>query len=153
MGRQHSRDKPIDIGVYYCYWYTAVALPFTIGLQSGEPVHDQIVFAVRRAVAARQLRAGDPFPSVRTLSQELKINPNTAHKAVASLVEAGFLEVRHGVGTVVAAGPRRSDDVREQILDADAQRLVVHAKAAGLSLRSLVAAVRRHWTGIMRRAS
>jgi GntR family transcriptional regulator len=130
-----------------------MALPFTIGLQSGEPLHDQIVYAVRRAVAARQLRAGDAFPSVRMLSQELKINPNTAHKAVATLVDAGFLEVRHGVGTVVTSGPRQSDDVREQILDADTQRLVVDAKAAGLSLRSVVAAVRRHWTGMMRRAS
>ena len=139
--------------MYYCYWYTAVALPFTIDLHSREPLHDQIVYAVRRAVAACQLRAGDAFPSVRTLSQELKINPNTAHKAVATLVEAGFLEVRHGVGTVVTSGPPQSDDLREQILDADALRLVVDARAAGLSLRSVVAAVRRHWTRMMRRAS
>lgn len=47
------------------------------------------------------MRSGDPFPSARALSKELKINPNTAHKVV-QLVTEGTLEVRVGVGTVVA---------------------------------------------------
>jgi GntR family transcriptional regulator len=130
-----------------------VALPFTIELRSGLPVHDQIVFAVRKAVVTGQMRAGDAFPSVRALSQELRINPNTAHKAVASLIAEGFLAVRQGVGTIVTSRPQPSDDLREQILDVDAERLVIESKAAGLSLRALLAAVRRHWTGMIRRAS
>jgi DNA-binding transcriptional MocR family regulator len=55
-----------------------------------------------------QLRPGDPFPSVRALSKELKINPNTAHKIVAHLVNEGLLETRPGIGTVVAALPDSS---------------------------------------------
>ncbi len=73
-------------------------LPFTIALRSGEPIFDQVVYAVTRAVVTGQLRAGDSFPSVRALSLELKINPNTAHKIVAALVADGLLEVRPGVG-------------------------------------------------------
>ena len=45
------------------------------------------------------MRPGDPFPSVRALSRELKVNPNTAHKAIAQLVQEGLIEVRVGVGT------------------------------------------------------
>ena len=49
------------------------------------------------------MRAGDPFPSVRALSQALKINPNTAHKVVGqTLTDEGLLAVRPGIGTVVA---------------------------------------------------
>ena len=130
-----------------------MALPFTIELRSGLPVHDQLVYTVRKAVVTRQMRAGDAFPSVRALSQELRINPNTAHKAVASLIAEGFLTVRQGVGTIVTSRAQQSDDLRDQILDVDAERLVVASKAAGLPLRALLAAIRRHWTGMIRRAS
>jgi DNA-binding FadR family transcriptional regulator len=64
-----------------------------------------------------QLRPGDPFPSVRALSKELKINPNTAHKIVAHLVNEGLLETRPGIGTVVAVLPDSSRKERTQLLD------------------------------------
>ena len=57
----------------------------------------------KKAMISGQLRPGDAFPSVRVLSRELKINPNTAHKVIVSLIAAGLLETRPGVGTVVAA--------------------------------------------------
>ena len=78
-------------------------LPFSLALRPGEPVVDQVVYAVTRAVVSGQLRPGDRFPSVRTLSQELKVNPNTAQRIVALLVEAGLLAVEPGIGTVVTS--------------------------------------------------
>src|SRR5688572_33386631 len=77
-------------------------LPFSISLRPGTPIHEQVVYAVRRAVVTGQLRAGDPFPSVRALSLALKINPNTAHKIVGTLTDEGLLTVRPGIGTIVA---------------------------------------------------
>src|SRR3954469_4471273 len=76
-------------------------LPFSLALRPGEPVVEQVVYAVTRAIVSGQLRAGERFPSVRTLSQELKVNPNTAQRIVALLVDAGLLAVEPGVGTVV----------------------------------------------------
>ena len=120
-------------------------LPFSISLKSGVPLYQQVIYAVTRAVVTGQLRAGDPFPSVRALSQELKINPNTAHKIVASLVEDGLLEVRPGIGTVVGEGRQATATARRLLLEQDAERLVVDASRAGLSLQDVVAAIRRHW--------
>ncbi|PYR05179.1 MAG: hypothetical protein DMG00_22055, partial [Acidobacteria bacterium] len=68
-------------------------------------MHDEVVFAVTKAVVTRQLKPGDRFPSIRTLSQELKINPNTAQRIVSTLVERGIIEVQPGIGTIV--GVRR----------------------------------------------
>jgi GntR family transcriptional regulator len=120
-------------------------LPFSISLKSGVPIYQQVIYAVTRAVVTGQLRAGDPFPSVRTLSQELKINPNTAHKIIASLVEDGLLEVRPGIGTVVGEGRQGTAAARRLLLERDAERLVVDASRAGLSLQDVLAAIRRHW--------
>ena len=130
-------------------------LPFSIALRPGEPVVDQVVYAVTRAVVSGQLRGGDRFPSVRALSQELKVNPNTAQRIVALLVEAGLLAVEPGIGTVVTArdpgaGPsaaaRRAD--LTELQDRLAEPLIVEARRLGLGLGDLVDIVRARWKSL-----
>jgi len=122
-----------------------MTLPFAVVLKSGWPVHDQVVFAVERALVSGQLRTGDPFPSVRALSQELRINPNTAHRIVATLVRDGLLEVRPGMGTTVAKPPAGTATERRRLLNDDVERLVVAARKVSLTMDELVDAVREHW--------
>jgi len=129
------------------------ALPFSVSLRSGLSIHEQVVYAATKAVVTGQLRAGDAFPSVRTLSQQLKINPNTAHRIVSSLIDAGLLLVRPGVGTVVAEGRRGGAAARRALLEEEVERLVVEARKAGLSLQDVVEAVQRHWNRTLTRAS
>ncbi len=69
-------------------------IPFQISFRPGAPLCDQVVYAAKKAVVSGQMRTGDPFPSVRVLSKELKINPNTAHKVITQLVNEGVLEVQ-----------------------------------------------------------
>jgi GntR family transcriptional regulator len=125
-------------------------LPFTIALRPGEPIFDQVVFAVTRAAVTGQLRAGDSFPSVRALSLALKINPNTAHKIVAALVDDGLLEVRPGIGTVVTDAVQRRDE--DPGIDDEVERLVIEARRSGLTLQQVIAVVREHWARTARRA-
>jgi GntR family transcriptional regulator len=61
-------------------------IPFRLSFEPGISLYEQVVYAAKKAVIAGQLRPGDPFPSVRALSKELKINPNTAHRVVSQLV-------------------------------------------------------------------
>jgi GntR family transcriptional regulator len=104
------------------------------------------VFAATRAVLAGELPEGSPFPSVRELSQELKINPNTAHKVVAELVRVGLLEVHTGMGTVVARGRRATVEERRRLLSHEVERLVVEARRLGLARAEVEDAVARRWT-------
>jgi GntR family transcriptional regulator len=127
-------------------------LPFSLALRPGEPVVDQVVYAATRAVVSGQLRPGDRFPSVRTLSQELKVNPNTAQRIVALLAEAGLLAVEPGVGTVVTnntTGGAADSAARRSALAALQERLaeplVVEARRLGLGLGELVDIVRARW--------
>ncbi len=92
-----------------------------------------------------QMRPGDPFPSVRTLSKELKINPNTAHKIVAHLVSEGLLETRPGIGTVVAALPDSTRKERTQLLGHEIEELVVEAKRLGIVREEMLASISEHW--------
>jgi GntR family transcriptional regulator len=126
-------------------------LPFAITLRPGEPIHDQVVYGVTRAVVTGQLRPGDPFPSVRSLSQDLRINPNTAHRIVATLVHEGVLTVRPGIGTIVGSASERAVAADRDGLDNDLERIVIEAKRAGMALQEVLAMVRKHWAMTVRR--
>ena len=85
-------------------------LPFMIELTHGEPAYEQILSSVRKALFTGQLLDGDPFPSVRALSQELRISPTTAHKVGSLLKAENLLASRPGIGMVVTSPllrPRR----------------------------------------------
>src|SRR6478609_1192856 len=103
-------------------------LPFPVALKPGESPYRQVVYAATRAIVSGDLPTGATFPSVRELSQALKINPNTAQKIVGELIRAGLLEVRPGIGTVVAAVPRGSAAERRALLSDEVEELVVEAK-------------------------
>ena len=120
-------------------------LPFSFELKPGLPVAEQILFAVKKAVVTGQMRPGDRFPSVRVLSQELRINPNTAHKVVAALVAQGVLVTTPAVGSVVAEREPGGRKERTELLGVELEWLVVEAKKLGLELDDVQGAVAAHW--------
>jgi GntR family transcriptional regulator len=91
------------------------------------------------------MKPGDRFPSVRALSKDCKINPNTAHKVIAQLTTEGFLEVLPGIGTVVAMPRDGAPGDRVRLLEGETEQLVVEARRLGLSLDELQSAVAEHW--------
>jgi GntR family transcriptional regulator len=120
-------------------------IPFRIQFRPGVSLCDQVVYAATKAIISGHLRPGDPFPSVRILSKELKINPNTGHKVVAQLVGSGLLETRPGIGTVVAVLPEASSAERTQLLGREIEELVVDAKRLGVSVQDVIGAISEHW--------
>jgi len=123
-------------------------LPFPVAFKLGSPVYEQLLYAVEKAVISGLIQPGDKFPSVRTLSQELRINPNTAHKVVAVLVGQGLLEVNPGIGTVVGKQPKATSLQRSELLGDDVEHLVVEAKKLQLELEDLTDAVESHWNNL-----
>ena len=120
-------------------------LPFLVEIKSGESASAQVVYSATRAILSGELRAGQSFPSVRELSQELKINPNTAHKIVAELVRDGLLEVKPGVGTVVATVQSDDTDAQYQTVEDMVEGLLVEARRAGMGKIELLGMVSEQW--------
>ena len=123
-------------------------LPFRVEFKTGLPVYEQVVYAAKKAIVSGQLLPGDTFPSVRTLSQELKMNPNTAHKVAMTLVSERLLEVKPGIGTLVTKTPSATRGQRSTLLNDEAERLVVEAKNLSLDLKDVLEAVKKHWNGL-----
>jgi len=126
-------------------------IPFRVELRPGGAIYEQIVYAATKAMISGQLRPGDAFPSVRALSKELKINPNTAHKVISYLVSAGLLEVRPGTGTVVAKRPDATRAERTNLLEDRVEELVVEGKRLGIDLPDIQEAIEKHWKRLHRK--
>lgn len=121
-------------------------LPFTVVITPGESPYRQVVYAATKAVLSGELAPGSPFPSVRDLSHALKINPNTAQKVIAELARDGLIEVRPGIGTVVATSlPSVPAAERRRLVAMEIERVVVEAKRLGLTESEVTKAVSTRW--------
>jgi len=120
-------------------------IPFHVDFVPGSPLYEQVVYTATKAIVSGQLRPGDDFPSVRALSRELKINPNTAHKVVTCLVAAGLLEIRPGSAPVVAKLPASAKAEKANLLQNEVEQLVVEAKRLGIDVDGLQDAIAKHW--------
>ena len=108
-------------------------LPFSIKILPGLPIYEQIVHAVKRAIAGGRLRPGDRFPAVRTISVELGVNPNTVQKAVSELTAQRYIEVHPGQGCFVAPQPSSPKEIQAGALRPHIERLLIEAAHHGVT--------------------
>jgi GntR family transcriptional regulator len=120
-------------------------LPFRVQFKTGAHTYEQVVYAVKKALIAGALKPGDDFPSVRVLSQELRINPNTAQKVVAALAGEGLLTVKPGIGTVISDARPATKEQLSDLLGDEVERVVVEARKLHLNCDDLLEAIRKHW--------
>lgn len=113
--------------------------------QASEPPFRRIMLDIEQRIASGELAPGDRVPSTRAIAKTWGVAVATASHALSALVQAGVLEARPRVGTVVAksrpqANPRtrgpglsRAAIVEAAIAIADAEGL------AAVSLRGVAA--------------
>jgi GntR family transcriptional regulator len=123
-------------------------VPFKVRFNPGESIFDQVCFAAIKSILAGELKAGEPFPSVRTLALDLKIHPNSAHKVVQHLIQERWLVAQPGLGTVVAPPPKARSGDRKRLLEHEVEKLVVEAMRVGASLGEVKQAVEDSWTDL-----
>jgi len=105
---------------------------FHLDHHSGEPIYQQIVEAIKYAVASERLAPGEKLPSIRGLAGQLKINPRTVVKAYEELQHAGLVLMKQGRG-VFTATDRQSTPagVRRKVIAEMARRLLAEALRMG----------------------
>lgn len=118
---------------------------FPIQFKPGVPVYEQVLYAARKAIISGELREGAVFPSVRTLSAEYRINPNTVQKALTALRNEGLIESIPGIGNRVTALPEASRRDTVRLLEDQLEAVVLRAKQLNLTLDEVKAAIKQHW--------
>jgi GntR family transcriptional regulator len=119
-------------------------MQFQCDTTSRTPIYRQLIEQVRSAVARGRLQPGERLPSVRQLSRELVVNPNTIARAYTELEHDGTLITQQGRGVFVAQP--RSDltkRARQRQLEEHLEQLVVEAFHLGFTADELLALINK----------
>jgi GntR family transcriptional regulator len=115
---------------------------FFVDTGSRLPIYQQLVLQVREGIARGDLEPEDRLASVRQLSSELEVNPNTIARAYTELEREGLLVSRPGLGIFVA---RQKTEITKAARDrrlADLlDRCLTEAVHLGYSADELIRAV------------
>ena len=106
---------------------------FLINLQGKESIYEQIRSQIEKFITAGILKPDDKLPSVRTLAQELGINPNTVMKAYQELEKNGYIYTLNKKGVFVAG---HSDELKRRNSN-DALHMLQTLKNEGFSKEEL----------------
>jgi GntR family transcriptional regulator len=94
------------------------------------------------------LRPGSRLPSVRVLSRDLVVNPNTVARTYSELERDGVLHTRQGLGVFVAEfQDELSAAARRERLAAALDRFLTEAVHLGFSADEVQAAVAKRIRG------
>lgn len=116
-------------------------MKLTIDLQSTTPIYTQIRNAVIKAVADGELLAGEQLPSIRALAQALGVNLHTVNKAYAQLADEGFVQMRRGLGAVVATEMPTADLAYRQQTMPKLTAMITEAKLRKVDQATLTALI------------
>jgi GntR family transcriptional regulator len=118
---------------------------FSIDVHSDVAIYLQLVRQVKFAVAAGTLRPGQLLPSVRVLSNQVALNPNTVARAFNQLQADGVIETLRGRGMVVCDNAVEiCCSERESVLNDRIGAVLAEAWNAGLSKKQIQAFVTDH---------
>ena len=110
-----------------------------VNRQSSVPVHVQLKTQIRHLIMTGALKPGSQVPTVRQVAGFLRINPNTAAKALAELQQAGYLESRSGRGTFVADRPPSGEGKMARGLERLVHETLERARRLGYSVEEFLA--------------
>lgn len=74
---------------------------FELDLRSRLPIYEQLVEKFKELIISEVLKVDEKLPSVRTLSKQLTINPNTIQKSYRELERQGYIYSIKGKGSFV----------------------------------------------------
>jgi len=116
-------------------------VPFTLSvdLKSGVPLYRQIIDQVKSGIATGALGPGDRLPTVRQVSVDLSVNPNTVSRAYNELELTGLVETHMGSGTFIGNRKVKLDEVeRRRMLDQICLEFLSRASAHGFTLEDIL---------------
>ena len=114
---------------------------------SRTPIYEQIVQEFERMILTGEMAGNDIVPSVRQLSQELSVNPNTLQKAYVELEGRGICFSVPGSGRYIT--PNAKDIIqgeRRQRLG-EIKKLCIELKQCGVKMEDCVEAVKSAYEG------
>jgi GntR family transcriptional regulator len=116
-----------------------------IDAKSPLPIYEQVKFAIKLAIFSGYLAEGDQLTSIRDLSVQLKINPNTIIKVYGQLEEEGFITSRQGSGYYVKIDPTKVHREKYEVFEELSAEYVHKALGLGYTVDDILKLVQQKY--------
>ena len=119
---------------------------FPLDYKSRLPINEQLNKSISKMAALGALEPNEQLPSVRTLAQDLGINPNTVQKAYQLLEQNGIIYSVPGKGSYISPDlsvlSRQKSRALEKLSEA-----IVNAAECGVTQPEMIQRVENHFNG------
>lgn len=129
MLTQYSTDNTINTD--NTDWREAM---FLIDLQGKESIYEQIKSQIEKFIVNGILKPNDKLPSVRSMAEDLGINPNTVMKAYQELEKNGYIYTVNKKGVFVS----KDLDLKKSSNREDALYMINALKKEGFTKDDLI---------------
>ncbi len=107
---------------------------FQLDVKNRKSIYEQVIDSFKEEIVSGVLAPGEKMPSVRDLSKQLTINPNTVQKAYRELEREGYCYTVSGLGTFVAKPEQITrDDEKIGELKTELARLIQELRYQNVS--------------------
>ena len=110
-----------------------------VDVRSRVPIYEQIVNSFKQMTMSGILSPDEKLPSVRELSQELTINPNTIQKAYQELERQNIIYTKRGQGSFVNPNIQaiNKEEKMGELIE-EIKRIIVESMYLGISKEKLL---------------
>lgn len=102
------------------------------------PIYIQIMNSVKSDIVCGKLKEGDKLPSVRELSAQLKVNPNTLQRAYQELEREGVTYTQRGMGTFVKEDSKMILNLKKEMAKEVIDSFIEGMKNLGFSEEEII---------------
>lgn len=97
------------------------------------PIYIQIMNLIKKRIVIGELKEGDKLPSVRELSTELKVNPNTIQRSYQELEREELVFTQRGMGTFVVENKEIIKDLKKNMASNIVKSFITDMKSLGFN--------------------
>ena len=102
------------------------------GFNNKEPIYLQIVELVKKNIATGNLVPGEKLPSVREMSKDLGVNPNTLQRSYGELERLGITYTRRGMGSFISEGDNSMNNLKIDMGKELAKKFIQDMESIGI---------------------
>ena len=111
------------------------------------PIYIQIMDLIKKRIILGELKEGEKLASVRELSTELTVNPNTIQRSYQELERENLVFTQRGMGTFVTEDKNIIDELKNNMAASIVGEFLKNMKSLGFSEKEIIDLINKNRGG------
>jgi DNA-binding transcriptional regulator YhcF (GntR family) len=117
----------------------------SVAFDENKPIYIQITDLIKKQMISHEILPGEKLPSVRDMSKQLEVNPNTVQRAYLEMEREMLVYTKRGQGTFIVDEPKVVRKLRQEMVQDKVSAFIREMKEFGFSQDELIKIIDQHW--------